>query len=275
MDMTLSTLMGVSDEIRAMAQPGVHTKVYVPQGDADFTYAMPLLRCLAQDDDAQSPADVDPLIMPSWVASVTCTIADNLPEHDYIAFCESLAKLLPKTANAGAMWNSLRSVFVQKIVRGSIKSLAPLAGKYQIFGGDNQRYANLVSASAKATEGAGVALSEALGIPASMLDDDIALGGRIYNLINGVRSDARDIRDVLLLPFRLTVFGAGFLSGSDRRARQMILDYDWSTFLAAQYIADRHESNAGLNYLQFGDWFIRAARICLYFFPAEDTAFAL
>lgn len=216
----------VVSDLLDMARPGILDRVMIPQGNAEITNGMPILRCLSSLDDATTPDDVPETIMPRWAAWLCCTIADNLDEPDYIGFARDLADLLSGVTEEDPAWEGVMLAFVQKMVEAGAHLVAPLALKSPDFMAASKMATEAVSLAVRVPSRALDVLHTRLGIDLDDLGDAEFLRGIVFPSEGDEMGDIRSVIDAIHLPFRSAVYGVKLLTGDALMARLIALDYD-------------------------------------------------
>ena len=260
---TMPSRLRAARNLIGLARPGVLSRVPLPLGEAVITNGMPLLRALALDEDAASPDDVPPEVMPKWTVSLVCAIGDNLAEPEYIQFARDLGAVMPQADGHDAVWSNVQLSFVCKMVKDAVAVVSPFSAQVPTVSRNNQRLLEIIERAQTNRVGAVKLFADHAGIHPCDLGDDPEIEGKVYHLVDGQRSTITSVEDILLLPDRLAVFGAGLLAGHDRRARQMVLDFDWEAFLVSQYIKMRRDILPGMDWAGLSQWLVNALKNAL------------
>jgi hypothetical protein len=249
----------VISAILDMARPGILDRVYIPAGVAEITNGMPLLRCLSALDDAETPDDVPEAIMPRWAVWLTCGIADNLSEPDYIAFSRALADMLSGLAEDDNVWPAVKLAFVRNMVDLAASLVAPVVVKDPHMLEASRLATDAVSRASRVPSQALSVLLARLGMSRDELADTTLIEEKVFLSDGGSLSDIRSLPDALHVPYRLAVWGTMLLAGDHKMARRMVADYDWTAFLLVSGVGiGGANANAGLDWAGLGRWLVDA-----------------
>jgi hypothetical protein len=237
-----------------MARPGILSRVFIPAGPADITNAMPIVRCLSGLDDAQSPDDVPAALLPRWASWLLCTIADNVSEEEYLSLVRGIADMLSHTVSHDIAWEGVCVAFVEKMTKMAIRLVAPhTAGSSQLCDLSRKLHEAVTSARRSKLHALD-RLLDCLKLPVRSLNDKAVIDPLVFQMENGEHPNIENLGDVTRLPLRMTVWGAGLISGTETNARRMALNYDWSAFLLTNSLPGEAREYAGLDWVDLGQW---------------------